>query len=226
VVRNSRATFNPPPNWPVPQNFRPYPGWEPDPAWGMPPPGWAMWVTTETKPHTVRWVLVAVGLFVVCAATSCVALVAKGSSEGARQRAVGAPPVAASCRGRTYPEQAPERDVCANPAGTVELPGLAITASPLHRDGSDKLCQDVTFVNQSDTTVAFRLLDWQLRAPSGAVQRSVVATAGDLSSDQLNKGRQKHGTMCFDPLGGKGTFVTVYQVANSAVRGIWLSTVD
>lgn len=227
MVRNTRTTFNPPPNWPVPQDFRPYPGWEPNPDWGLPPPGWAMWVTTEKPSHTVRWVLVAMGLFIVCATASCVALVARGSSEAVRQqRAAAGAPAGSSCQGRSYPDQQPDRDVCANPAGAAELQGLTVTASPLRRNASESLCQDVTFVNHSDAAVGFRLLDWQLRGPSGQPQRGVVATAGDLTSGQSTKGGQKHGTLCFDPLDGNGTFVTAYQPLDSPVRAIWLSTVD
>ena len=227
MVRDFRTTFNPPPNWPVPKDFRPYPGWEPDPDWGLPPPGWAMWITIEKQSHTVRWVLVAMGLFIVCATASCVALVARGSSEAARQQgAVAGGPANSSCRGRTYPDQQPDHDVCANPAGTVELPGLTVTASPLRRDPRNGLCQDVTLVNHSDAAVGFRLRDWQLRGPSGRPQHGVVETGGDLSSGPMNKGSQKHGTLCFDPLDGSGTFVTLYQPLDTPVRGVWPSTVD
>jgi hypothetical protein len=227
VVRDFRTTFNPPPNWPVPQDFRPYPGWEPDPDWGLPPPGWAMWITTEKQSHAVRWVLVAMGLFVACATGSCVGLVARGASEAARQqRSVVAAPAGSSCQGRTYPDQQPDHDICANPAGVAELPGLAISASPLRRSASESLCQDVTVTNHGDAPVGFRLRDWQLRAPSGEAQRGAVDTAGNLTSGELVKGDQQHGTLCFDPLDGRGTFVTAYQPLDSPHRAIWLSTVD
>lgn len=36
--------FNPPPGWPLPYDFEPWPGWEPDQAWPAPPPGWPLWI--------------------------------------------------------------------------------------------------------------------------------------------------------------------------------------
>lgn len=36
--------FNPPPGWPLPADFTPEPGWQPDPSWPPPPPGWQLWV--------------------------------------------------------------------------------------------------------------------------------------------------------------------------------------
>lgn len=40
--------FNPPPNWPPPQDgWVPSPGWTPDPSWPPPPPGWQLWIDDE-----------------------------------------------------------------------------------------------------------------------------------------------------------------------------------
>jgi hypothetical protein len=36
--------FNPPPGWPLPYDFEPWPGWEPDPSWPAAPPGWPLWI--------------------------------------------------------------------------------------------------------------------------------------------------------------------------------------
>lgn len=42
--------FNPPPEWPVPQDgWQPPPDWMPDPSWPPPPPGWQFWVADQ--PH-------------------------------------------------------------------------------------------------------------------------------------------------------------------------------
>lgn len=41
--------FNPPPNWPPPQDgWVPGPGWTPDPSWPPPPAGWQLWIDDET----------------------------------------------------------------------------------------------------------------------------------------------------------------------------------
>lgn len=43
--------FNPPPNWPPPQDgWVPSPGWTPDPSWPPPPSGWQLWIDDETLP--------------------------------------------------------------------------------------------------------------------------------------------------------------------------------
>ncbi len=40
--------FNPPPNWPQPQEgWVPSPGWTPDASWPPPPPGWQLWIDDE-----------------------------------------------------------------------------------------------------------------------------------------------------------------------------------
>lgn len=224
--RPHTRTFNPPPNWPLPEGFRPYRGWRPNPAWGLPPPGWTMWVTGEKKSHAVRYVMLAVALFLVCSAGSCVALVSRGASEASHHRAVAVTPSASTCQGRAYPDQEPDRDVCADQGGTVDLSGVAVTTTPLRREPDGALCLDLNFVNQSDAPVGFHLPDWRARSPSGELRHDVFPAGGDLSSANLPKGGQKSGTLCFDPLPGSGTFVTTYEPAGSPVRGVWLSTVD
>ncbi|MCH9759513.1 MAG: nuclear transport factor 2 family protein [Actinomycetia bacterium] len=43
--------FNPPPNWPPPQDgWVPSPGWTPDPTWPPPPAGWQLWIDDDTTP--------------------------------------------------------------------------------------------------------------------------------------------------------------------------------
>ena len=42
--------FNPPPNWPPPQEgWVPSPGWTPDSSWPPPPPGWQLWIDDEAS---------------------------------------------------------------------------------------------------------------------------------------------------------------------------------
>jgi hypothetical protein len=36
--------FNPPPNWPVPQEWSPPADWMLDPSWPPAPPGWQFWL--------------------------------------------------------------------------------------------------------------------------------------------------------------------------------------
>ena len=45
--------FNPPPNWPVPLQA-PELDWQPDPAWGPPPVGWALWRRRRSWPARFR----------------------------------------------------------------------------------------------------------------------------------------------------------------------------
>lgn len=39
--------FNPPPGWPLPYDFEPWPGWEPEPFWPPAPPGWPLWIGSD-----------------------------------------------------------------------------------------------------------------------------------------------------------------------------------
>ncbi len=42
--------FNPPPGWPLPHDFVPSAGWQPDPSWPPAPAGWQLWVSDEAAP--------------------------------------------------------------------------------------------------------------------------------------------------------------------------------
>lgn len=46
--------FNPPPGWPLPWNFEPGPGWEPDPAWPPMPPNWPLWIGSDAPPPDLQ----------------------------------------------------------------------------------------------------------------------------------------------------------------------------
>ena len=187
--------------------------------------GWPLWVTTEKKSHVVRNVVLGVVALSVCGIAGCVALLARSAHDtvaGTDQERAAA---AASCQGKSYPDQQNGHDVCANAAGTVDLKGLTVTASPLKRDSGGNLCSTVKYVNNSDGTVSFNMLDWRVQSPKGEVQNNVFAGSGDLGSGELIKGGTKSGTMCFDPVAGSGTFVTIYQVPVSQTRGVWLSSV-
>jgi hypothetical protein len=48
--------FNPPPNWPAaPAGWIPPQGWQPDAAWGSPPPDWPLWVGYRANPWAFAW---------------------------------------------------------------------------------------------------------------------------------------------------------------------------
>jgi hypothetical protein len=220
AAKGQTRTFNPPPNWPVPEGFQPYPGWEPDPSWGMPPPGWAMWVATDRQSHPVRNVMLAVTVFLVCAVTSCVALVSHGASEGTRKRSTGVAP-AAACAGRSYPGQEPAHDVCADPAGAVGLPGLTVTTAPLVRDPGDRLCTSVTVANGGGVAIEVDLRSWRLEGPDA--QRRAFVRDGDLTLGAVDPGQRRSGTLCFDPISGSGPFAVTYQPSGGNLRGVWLS---
>jgi hypothetical protein len=223
--------FNPPPNWPLPKGFVPPAGWQPDPAWGPAPQGWPLWLTVEKKSHVVRNIALGVTALALCGVAACVAIVVGGINDAVddagQQRANEEASAAASCAGKTYPDQQPNNDVCAGADGTVRLHGVSVTASPLSRDGAGNLCSQVAYVNNSGRTVGFNMLDWRVQSPAGEVQDNVFAGSGDLGSGELINGGTKSGTMCFDPVQGSGQFVTIYQPpVFSQMRGIWLSNVD
>jgi hypothetical protein len=186
----------------------------------MPPPGWAMWVATDRKSHPVRNVMLGVTVFVVCAVTSCVALVSHGASEGARKRSVGVAP-AAACAGHSYPGQQPEHDVCADPAGAVALTGVTVTSSPLVRDAADRLCTSVTVANGGNAPVAVDPGGWRLNGPDA--QRRALVRDGDLTNGAVAQGQRRGGTLCFDPISGTGPFAVTYQPSGGNLRGVWLS---
>ena len=225
-MAKTETKFNPPPNWPVPAGFRPPPGWEPDPAWGPPPSGWPLWVTTEKKSHVVRNVAIGIVALAVCGIAGCVALVTNAADETISGTDAERQAAAASCEGKTYPDQQRDHDFCANNAGTVDLKGLTITATPLQRVAGGNLCSNVTYVNNSDQTASFNMLDWRVQSPSGEVQNNVFAGGGDLGSGELIKGGTKSGRMCFNPVAGSGTFVTIYQAPVTQMRGVWLSQIS
>ena len=226
MMAKTQTRFNPPPNWSLPAGFRPPPGWQPDPEWGPPPQGWPLWVTTEKKSHVVRNVILGVVALAVCGIAGCVTLVARAAHDTVAGGTQEQSAAAASCQGKSYPDQQRDHDYCANGAGAVDLKGLKITATPLKRGSGGNLCSNVNYVNNSDQTVSFNTLDWRVQSPSGEVQNNVFAGGGNLGSGDLIKGGTKSGSMCFDPVAGSGTFVTIYQAPISQMRGVWLSAVQ
>jgi hypothetical protein len=179
-----------------------------------------MWVATDRQSHPVRNVMLAVTVFLVCAVTSCVALVSHGASEGARKRSTGVAP-AAACAGRSYPGQEPAHDVCADPAGAVGLPGLTVTTAPLVRDPGDRLCTSVTVANGGGAAIEVDLRSWRLEGPDA--QRRAFVRDGDLTLGAVDPGQRRSGTLCFDPISGSGPFAVTYQPSGGNLRGVWLS---
>jgi hypothetical protein len=208
----------------LPKNFAPPPGWQPDPAWGPPPEGWPLWVTSEKKSHLLRNIVLGVVALSLCGIAGCIAVVVSGINKSVDESNKSEASAAASCQGKSYPDQQTNHDVCADAQGTVDVSGVSITATPLKRAGSGNLCSQVNYVNHSGKTQSFNLFDWKIQSPQGEVQNSGFDGGGNLGSGDIVNGGTKSGTMCYQGMSGTGQFVTIYKPPSfSSQRGIWLT---
>jgi hypothetical protein len=161
---------------------------------------------------------------------ACTAFVAKGVNDAVEESnakdQVRADANKQSCAGKTYPDQQPDNDRCADGSNTVVLDEVTVTATPLKRVETD-LCTDVTYVNNSSGTVSFNVFDWKLQLPTGEVKDAFDSTytGNELGSGDLVKGGTKKGTVCYQTTGG-GQYILIYKPTfwNEA-RGIWVNTV-
>jgi hypothetical protein len=185
------------------------------------------------KNNAWKWILGTLGaLLLVCGGgfVACTALVGKSVNDAVEDTRAEAQARATenmkSCQGRSYPDQQPDNDRCADAAGAVTLENVKVTASPLRR-GAASLCTDVSYANSSDKTISFNVFDWKLQLPTGEVQDAFdsVSDAKPLGSGDLVKGGTKSGAICYETQ-GSGQFILIYKPSFwSDARGIWVNTV-
>lgn len=180
------------------------------------------------KSNAWKWVLGILGVFVLLCGgvlVACTALVGKGVSDATQNDRARASANQKSCAGKTYPDQQPDNDHCAE-AGVVALDSVQVTSTPLQRNQSD-LCSDIVYTNNSDKTVSFNEFDWKLQVPTGEVKDAFDSTSvtEPLGSGDLVKGGTKKGSVCYQASGG-GQYILIYKPTFwSDDRGIWVNTV-
>jgi hypothetical protein len=188
----------------------------------MPPP-------PRRRSNVWKWVLAIVGLLVLLCGgvvVACTALIGKGINDAVEDDKARADANRKSCEGRSYPDQQPANDRCADAAGAVVLDEVRITATAI-KAAAGSLCTDVAYTNSSDHTISFNMFDWKLQVPTGEVKDAFDTTGGAnrLGSGDLVKGGTKSGTVCFEAA-GSGQFVLIYKPSFwNDDRGIWVNTV-
>jgi hypothetical protein len=131
----------------------------------------------------------------------------------------------------SYPDKQPS-DVCADGTGTVNISGLAVTATPLALSGDgmggSALCSDVTIKNASDSSQDYNELDFKLQTPTGDVGTANMMSIGStINSGTLVAGGIKTGKLCSDSSAAiqHGQYVLIYKPNPfEETRGIWLSS--
>jgi hypothetical protein len=185
------------------------------------------------KSNAWKWVLgVLGGLVLLCGGgfVACTVLVGKGIDDAVEteqaEDSARAAENAKSCEGKSYPDQQPDNDRCADAAGAVTLDDVKVTATALQRR-QGALCADVSYVNNNEETISFNVFDWKLQVPTGEV-KDAFDSAGNpnwLGSGDLVKGGTKSGAVCYEAPGG-GQFILIYKPSFwSDARGIWVNTV-
>jgi hypothetical protein len=105
-----------------------------------PPPYPAPVAAVPKKSNAWKWILgILGGLVLLCGGgfVACTALVGKGINDAVETEQAENDARAAenmkSCEGKSYPDQQPENDRCADAAGAVTLDDVKVTATPLER---------------------------------------------------------------------------------------------
>jgi hypothetical protein len=194
-----------------------------------PPPYYQQSPLPLRRSNAWKWILGILGVIVLlCGGTfvACTALVGTGVNDAAERDQARAAENKKSCEGKSYPDQQPDHDHCADASGKVTMDSVQVTATPLQQRQSD-LCTNVTYVNSSDKTISFNVFDWKLQVPTGEVKDAFDSGSADnpLGSGDLVRGGTKDGTLCYAVPGG-GQYILIYKPTFwSDDRGIWVNTV-
>ncbi|MCW6005367.1 DUF4352 domain-containing protein [Micromonospora sp. CPCC 205371] len=211
-----------------------YPNQPPGPPPGPPPnqppgPYQPPFAAAPKKSNAWKWILGTLGVLVLLCGgglVTCTVLVGQGVNEAVEEDQDRAAANKKSCEGKSYPDQQPDNDRCADAVGSVTIDEVKVVATPLARR-QDTLCTDVSYANNSDKTISFNVFDWKLQVPTGEVKDAFDSTDNPnwLGSGDLVKGGTKSGTVCYEAP-GSGQFILIYKPSFwSDARGIWVHTI-
>jgi hypothetical protein len=171
----------------------------------------------------------ALGLLLLIVLASCLGSQGGSSADPSTgDTAVGNPTSAAP--ENAFPGQE-SGDVVGSAGDTLALGDVSVTTGPIAPGDNTlgaTLCTPVTLQNNSDDTVNFNLMDWQLQSPGGTILNAGFTGADDIpAGGEIAPGGSTSGTVCFDADNTEtGQYVVLYEptFSFSTDRGAWLNT--